>query len=90
MATHPIIASEFNALRDSTWLLTSFGLAGAAMQPLVSRIGEITPRLATLTPTVRKTERYLWSQGSTTRRVHAFWGRLVSSRFFTPPLQYPR
>jgi hypothetical protein len=36
MATHPIIASEFNALRDSTWLLTSFGLAGAAMQPLVN------------------------------------------------------
>jgi hypothetical protein len=38
MATHPIIASEFDALRDSTWLLTSFSLAGAAMQPLVSTV----------------------------------------------------
>ena len=35
MTTHPIIASELNALRDSTWLLTSFSLAGATMQPLV-------------------------------------------------------
>ena len=36
-ATHPIIASEFNALQDSSWLLTSFALAQAATQPLYGK-----------------------------------------------------
>jgi hypothetical protein len=33
-ATHPIIASEFNAIEDSTWLMTSFALAQAVTQPM--------------------------------------------------------
>jgi hypothetical protein len=32
LATHPIIASEFNALESSSWLFTGFSLAGAATQ----------------------------------------------------------
>lgn len=36
MATHPLIASEFNDLANSTWLITGFALAGAVTQPLVS------------------------------------------------------
>jgi hypothetical protein len=36
MATHTVIASEFDALHDSSWLLTSFVLGGAVTQPLVS------------------------------------------------------
>lgn len=35
MATHPLIASEFNDLEDSSWLFISFSLAGAATQGLV-------------------------------------------------------
>lgn len=37
MATHPTIASEFNALDSSSWLFTAFALAGAATQNTVSR-----------------------------------------------------
>lgn len=42
LATHPTIASEFNALDSSSWLFTAFALAGAATQntvcfPLVTR-----------------------------------------------------
>lgn len=36
MATHPVIASEFGDLEDSSWLFISFMLAGAATQSLVS------------------------------------------------------
>jgi hypothetical protein len=36
LATHPIIASEFNDLENSSWLITGFALAGAATQTLVS------------------------------------------------------
>lgn len=36
MATHPTIASEFNALDSSSWLFTAFALAGAATQNTVS------------------------------------------------------
>jgi len=36
LATHPVIASEFNVLSDSTWLFISFSLAGASTQALVS------------------------------------------------------
>ncbi len=35
LATHAIIASEFNDLKNSSWLITSFALAGAATQALV-------------------------------------------------------
>jgi hypothetical protein len=35
LATHATIASEFNDLTNSTWLITSFALAGAATQTLV-------------------------------------------------------
>ncbi len=35
LATHPVIASEFNDLPDSSWLITSFVLASAATQTLV-------------------------------------------------------
>jgi hypothetical protein len=35
MATHPVIASEFNDLGNSSWLIISFTLAGAATQTLV-------------------------------------------------------
>ncbi|KAK4136297.1 hypothetical protein BT67DRAFT_440447 [Trichocladium antarcticum] len=33
MATHPVIASEFNSFENSTWLITGFTLAGAATKP---------------------------------------------------------
>ena len=35
MATHPTIASEFDALDSSSWLFTAFALAGAATQNTV-------------------------------------------------------
>lgn len=35
LATHPTIASEFNALSASSWLFVSFTLAGAATQTMV-------------------------------------------------------
>ena len=36
LATHPVIASEFQVLANSSWLFISFALAGAATQALVS------------------------------------------------------
>lgn len=38
LATHSTIASEFDRLADSSWLFTSFMLAGAATQALVSGV----------------------------------------------------
>jgi hypothetical protein len=38
LATHPTIASEFNALSASSWLFVSFSLAGAATQTMVRRM----------------------------------------------------
>ncbi|KAI6354097.1 hypothetical protein MCOR25_008765 [Pyricularia grisea] len=35
LATHPVIASEFNALSLSSWLFVSFNLAGASTQAVV-------------------------------------------------------
>jgi MFS family permease len=43
-ATHPIIASEFNALHDSTWLIASFALAQAVSQPLYGKLSDIYGR----------------------------------------------
>ncbi|PSN72115.1 MFS general substrate transporter [Corynespora cassiicola Philippines] len=48
MATHPVIASEFNALHDSSWLLTSFALATAATQPLYGKLSDIYGRKSLL------------------------------------------
>ncbi|KAH7253279.1 major facilitator superfamily domain-containing protein [Fusarium solani] len=44
MATHPTIASEFDALGMSSWLLTAFSLGGATTQITVSKLGEIFGR----------------------------------------------
>ncbi|KAL2163608.1 hypothetical protein VTH06DRAFT_5666 [Thermothelomyces fergusii] len=44
LATHPVIASEFNDLENSSWLITSFGLAGAATQTLYGRLSDIYGR----------------------------------------------
>lgn len=35
LTTHPRIASEFDNLSGSSWLITSYALAMAAAQPLV-------------------------------------------------------
>jgi MFS family permease len=43
-ATHPIIASEFNALHDSSWLIASFALAQAVTQPLYGKLSDIFGR----------------------------------------------
>jgi MFS family permease len=47
-ATHPIIASEFNALHDSSWLIASFALAQAVSQPLYGKLSDIYGRKAML------------------------------------------
>ncbi|KAI5924218.1 MFS general substrate transporter [Camillea tinctor] len=44
LATHPRIASEFNALEDSSWLFISFLLAGAATQILYAKLSDIYGR----------------------------------------------
>ena len=46
LATHATIASDFNDLGNSTWLITSFALAGAATQTLVC--GVVEAMLSTL------------------------------------------
>ena len=47
-ATNPIIASEFNALKDSSWLMTSFALAQAVTQPMYGKLSDIYGRKALL------------------------------------------
>ncbi|KAK0610573.1 major facilitator superfamily domain-containing protein [Bombardia bombarda] len=44
LATHPIIASEFNQLTYSSWLITSFALASAATQTLYGKLSDIYGR----------------------------------------------
>ncbi|KAI0854300.1 MFS general substrate transporter [Daldinia vernicosa] len=44
IATHPVIASEFNDLENSTWLFISFLLAGAATQSLYGKLSDIYGR----------------------------------------------
>ncbi|KAI3327256.1 MFS general substrate transporter [Xylariaceae sp. AK1471] len=44
LATHPSIGSEFNALEWSSWLFTSFGLAGAATQAVFGKLSDIYGR----------------------------------------------
>ncbi|KAJ9150167.1 MFS general substrate transporter [Coniochaeta hoffmannii] len=48
MATHPLIASEFNDLGNSTWLITGFALAGAVTQPLYGKLSDIYGRKAVI------------------------------------------
>ncbi|KAI1761365.1 MFS general substrate transporter [Hypoxylon sp. FL1150] len=44
IATHPIIASTFDDLENSTWLFISFLLAGAATQALYGKLSDIYGR----------------------------------------------
>ncbi|KAK0750096.1 major facilitator superfamily domain-containing protein [Schizothecium vesticola] len=44
LATYPVIASEFNDLKNATWLVTSFALAGAATQTLYAKLSDIYGR----------------------------------------------
>jgi len=44
LATHPTIGSEFNALAWSSWLFTSFSLAGAATQTVFGKLSDIYGR----------------------------------------------
>ncbi|KAB5578076.1 major facilitator superfamily domain-containing protein [Coniochaeta sp. 2T2.1] len=48
MATHPLIASEFDDLSNSTWLITGFQLAGAVTQPLYGKLSDIYGRKAVI------------------------------------------
>ncbi|KAI3317826.1 MFS general substrate transporter [Xylariaceae sp. AK1471] len=48
LATHPRIASEFNALEDSSWLFISFLLAGVATQVLYAKLSDIYGRKVVL------------------------------------------
>ncbi|KAI2606648.1 MFS general substrate transporter [Hypoxylon sp. NC1633] len=47
-ATHPVIASEFNDLENSSWLFISFLLAGAATQSLYGKLSDIYGRKSVL------------------------------------------
>ncbi|KAI0535383.1 major facilitator superfamily transporter [Xylaria digitata] len=44
LATHPRIASEFNALEDSSWLFVSFLLGGVATQVLYAKLSDVYGR----------------------------------------------
>ncbi|KAI0841921.1 MFS general substrate transporter [Hypoxylon sp. FL0890] len=48
IATHTIIASEFNDLENSSWLFISFLLAGAATQSLYGKLSDIYGRKSVL------------------------------------------
>ena len=60
LATHPVIASEFGDLADSSWLFISFMLAGAASQTVVSSRIDC---MGIAKVVVRKTQRHFWSKG---------------------------
>ncbi|KAH7029823.1 major facilitator superfamily domain-containing protein [Microdochium trichocladiopsis] len=44
LATHPAIASEFNALSSSSWLFVAYNLAGAATQAMYGKLSDIYGR----------------------------------------------
>lgn len=44
LATHPRIASEFNALEESSWIFISFLLAGVSTQILYAKLSDIYGR----------------------------------------------
>lgn len=48
LATHPVIASDFGVLKDSSWLFVSFSLAGAATQTTYAKLSDIYGRKALL------------------------------------------
>ncbi|KAI0378093.1 MFS general substrate transporter [Hypomontagnella monticulosa] len=48
ISTHPVIASEFNDLENSSWLFISFLLAGAATQSLYGKLSDIYGRKSVL------------------------------------------
>ncbi|KAF8849187.1 hypothetical protein BDZ45DRAFT_663492 [Acephala macrosclerotiorum] len=48
LATYGTIASEFNALKDASWLTTSFSLAVCALQPITGKLSDIYGRKSVL------------------------------------------
>ena len=64
LATHPVIASEFNDLKNSSWLMTSFALAGASTMALVRTVRRMRDgvRANTCCHKVWQVERYLWAE----------------------------
>jgi MFS family permease len=78
LATHPVIASEFNALNDSSWLLTSFGLAAAATQPLYGKISDIYGRKPLLIVSYVLFTLGLVLVGVGTSMAHLIAGRIIS------------
>lgn len=44
LATHPVIASEFNDLESSSWLFAGFVLASAATQTMYGKLSDIYGR----------------------------------------------
>ncbi|KAM0545589.1 hypothetical protein ACHAPJ_011289 [Fusarium lateritium] len=48
LATHPVIASEFGKLQDSSWLFISFMLASAASQTMYGKLSDIFGRKTVL------------------------------------------
>ncbi|KAF5653743.1 major facilitator family transporter [Fusarium heterosporum] len=48
LATHPVIASEFGKLQDSSWLFISFMLASAASQTTYGKLSDIFGRKSVL------------------------------------------
>ncbi|KAF2127802.1 MFS general substrate transporter [Dothidotthia symphoricarpi CBS 119687] len=77
-ATHTVIASEFNALHDSSWLLTSFALAQAASQPLYGKISDIYGRKSLLLLAYTLFAVGCGMVGMGTSMSHLIVGRVVS------------
>ncbi|KAL1615332.1 hypothetical protein SLS54_009113 [Diplodia seriata] len=48
LATHALIASEFDDLSNSSWIFVSFGLASTAAQPLVGKLSDLYGRKSVL------------------------------------------
>ncbi|KAF2278941.1 MFS general substrate transporter [Westerdykella ornata] len=78
LATHPVIASEFNALDASTWLLTSFSLASSATQPLYGKLSDIYGRRTLLVVAYALFAVGLVLVGLGTRMSHLILGRIIS------------
>ncbi|KAH7130146.1 major facilitator superfamily domain-containing protein [Dendryphion nanum] len=78
LATHPVIASEFNALDDSSWLLTSFALASAAVMPLYGKLSDIYGRKMLLLVAYVLFALGLVLVGVGTSMTHLIIGRVIS------------
>ncbi|KPI37759.1 Vacuolar basic amino acid transporter 1 [Cyphellophora attinorum] len=48
LTMHPTIASEFNCLSESDWLITTYALAMAALQPLIGKLSDVFTRKSVL------------------------------------------